>query len=203
VLYDRVHHRNLEEFGGIFGKMPAYTALAIGIFFAGLGLPGLCGFIGEVLVVLSVWNFSQALAVISAAVVILTAGYILWAIQRVYLGAEYKGPHEEALTPMTMREGSIAVALFVFAIVLGVFPYHTVLRYMDATVDRQVADLVEWTQDQENASVAAQVGPKTAQAGQPADDAAPGAPAARPRVALAGQALPQATLNPADSPDEP
>ena len=50
VVYDRVHHRNLNEFGGLFGKMPVYTALSIGIFFAGLGLPGLCGFVGEVLV---------------------------------------------------------------------------------------------------------------------------------------------------------
>ena len=62
VVYDRVHHRNLNEFGGLFGKMPVYSGLAIGIFFAGLGLPGLCGFIGEVFVVLSVWNYSQALA---------------------------------------------------------------------------------------------------------------------------------------------
>ena len=51
VVYDRVHHRNLNEFGGLFAKMPVYSGLAIGIFFAGLGLPGLCGFIGEVFVV--------------------------------------------------------------------------------------------------------------------------------------------------------
>ena len=95
VIYDRVHHRNLNEFGGLFGKMPTYTALSIGIFFAGLGLPGLCGFIGEAFVVISVWSFSWILAVIAASVVILTAAYILWAIQRVYLGAEYKGPNEE------------------------------------------------------------------------------------------------------------
>src|ERR1700749_1977805 len=80
VVYDRVHHRNLDEFGGLFHRMPLYTGLAIGIFFAGLGLPGLCGFIGEVLVTLSIWNFSHALAVISAFAVILTAGYILWTI---------------------------------------------------------------------------------------------------------------------------
>ncbi len=146
VIYDRVHHRNLEEFGGLFGRMPLYTALAIGIFFAGLGLPGLCGFIGEVLVVLSVWNFSKVLAVISAAVVILTAGYILWAIQRVYLGPEYKGPHGEALTPMTPREVSIGAVLLAFALILGVFPHHTVLRFMDSTIDRQVDQLAWWTQ---------------------------------------------------------
>jgi NADH-quinone oxidoreductase subunit M len=59
VLYDRVHHRNLEEFGGIFNRMPVYSGLAVAVFFAGLGLPGLCGFIGEVLVTLSSWNYSR------------------------------------------------------------------------------------------------------------------------------------------------
>jgi len=152
VLYDRVHHRNLNEFGGLFGKMPVYTALAIGIFFAGLGLPGLCGFIGEVLVVLSVWEFSYVLAIISASVVIITAAYILWAIQRVYLGAEYKGPHEEELRPISSRELAIAIPLFVFAILLGVFPHHvpgtnipSVLQYLEKTVERQTNDLADWT----------------------------------------------------------
>ncbi len=145
VIYDRVHHRNLNEFGGLFGKMPVYSALAIGIFFAGLGLPGLCGFIGEVLVVLSVWKYSYILAILSAFVVILTAGYILWALQRVYLGSEYKGPHADELKPINFRELAIAVPLFVLAIIMGVMPHQTVLRYMDATVDRQVEDLAGWT----------------------------------------------------------
>ena len=141
VVYDRVHHRNLNEFGGLYGKMPLYSGLAFAIFFAGLGLPGLCGFIGEVFVVLSVWNFSYTLAIISAAVVILTAGYILWALQRVYLGAEYKGPHEEALTPITGRELSVAIPLVFFAILFGVYP-KSVLHYMNATIDNQVHVLV-------------------------------------------------------------
>ena len=147
VIYDRVHHRNLDEFGGLFGKMPLYTGLAIVIFFAGLGLPGLCGFIGEVFVVLSGWNFSKALAVVSAAVLILTAGYILWAVQRVYLGAEYRGPHEEALTPIKPRELAVAVPLVIFAILFGVYPT-SVLHYMDATIDHQVDQLVEWQKKQ-------------------------------------------------------
>ena len=146
VIYDRVHHRNLNEFGGLFGKMPVYTALSIGIFFAALGLPGLCGFIGEVFVVLSVWNFDKILAVISASVVILTAAYILWAVQRVYLGPEYRGPHPEALRPSSARENSIAGVLFVFAILLGVFPQTFVLQYMDRTIDRQVDALAQWTE---------------------------------------------------------
>ena len=148
VVYDRVHHRNLDEFGGIFGKMPIYTALAIGIFFAALGLPGLCGFIGEVFVVLSVWNYSNVLAVISAAVVILTAGYILWALQRVYLGSEYHGPHEEALTEMDGRELMILSPLFVLAIIFGVAP-GLIFGYMDRTIDAQVKDLANWTRTYE------------------------------------------------------
>jgi NADH-quinone oxidoreductase subunit M len=148
-VYDRVHHRNLNEFGGLFAKMPVYSGLAVGIFFAGLGLPGLCGFIGEVLVVLSVWNYDITLAVISAAVVILTAGYILWAIQRVYLGAEYKGPHGEALVPITAREFSIAAPLLAMAIVLGVYP-RLLLDYMQPSVDKTVNQLADWTKEHES-----------------------------------------------------
>ncbi|MFM8953922.1 MAG: NuoM family protein [Planctomycetaceae bacterium] len=144
VLYDRVHHRNLEEFGGIFNRMPVYSGLAVAVFFAGLGLPGLCGFIGEVLVTLSSWNYSRVLAVISAFTVILTAAYILWAIQRVYLGAEYKGPHGDHLTPMTGRELAIATPLVFLAIVFGVAP-QTLFSYVTPSVNKQVETLADWT----------------------------------------------------------
>lgn len=146
VIYDRVHHRNLDEFGGLFGKMPVYSGIAVVIFFAGLGLPGLCGFIGEVLVVLSAWRFSEVLGIIAAATVILTAAYILWALQRVYLGPEYKGPHEEDITPMKGREVAVAAPLVVFAILLGVFPQHLVFDYMAPTVRETVGDLAAWAQ---------------------------------------------------------
>ncbi len=151
VVYDRVHHRNLNEFGGLFARMPVYSGIAVGIFFAGLGLPGLCGFIGEVFVVLSVWNYSVALAVISAAVVILTAAYILWAIQRVYLGTEYKGPHGEALTPFTLREFSIAAPLLALAIYFGINP-KSLLNYMQPSVDKTVVELTDWTKKHEAAA---------------------------------------------------
>jgi NADH-quinone oxidoreductase subunit M len=123
VIYDRVHHRDLNQFGGLSGLMPLYSGLAAGIFFAGLGLPGLCGFIGEVAVVISSWNYNPLLAIIAASGVILTAGYILWTLQRVYLGPEYKGPHREAITPMNYREGTVAFVLLTSAIILGVFPF--------------------------------------------------------------------------------
>jgi NADH-quinone oxidoreductase subunit M len=166
VLYDRVHHRNLEEFGGIFNRMPVYAGLAVAIFFAGLGLPGLCGFIGEVLVTLSAWNYSRVLAVISAFTVILTAAYILWAIQRVYLGAEYKGPHGDHLTPMTGRELAIATPLVFLAILFGVAP-QTIFNYVTPTVNEQVRTLAEWTRTVKPDAPAAQ-SPLTARPPAPA-----------------------------------
>lgn len=185
VIYDRVHHRNLDEFGGLFGRMPVYTALSIGIFFAGLGLPGLCGFIGEVMVVFSVWAYSITLAVISAAVVILTAGYILWAIQRVYLGPEYKGPHGEHISPSNPRENAIAIVVFILAILCGVFPRHTLLGYMEKSVEKHVNDLAAWTEratkgqwrDSDRAAnrlSAAGVGPAAAVASESRSNAATG-----------------------------
>ncbi|MGA2067276.1 MAG: NADH-quinone oxidoreductase subunit M [Thermoguttaceae bacterium] len=141
VIYDRVHHRDLDRFGGLFQRMPTYGGISLVIFFAALGLPGLCGFIGEILVVLSAWRYSMVLAVIAASVVILTAGYILWTIQRVYLGPEYKGPHPEALSPMTRRELAIAAPLVVMAVLLGVYP-RVLLDYSTPTTDRVIDAVV-------------------------------------------------------------
>jgi NADH-quinone oxidoreductase subunit M len=147
VLYDRVHHRNLDQFGGLFARMPVYSGLAMGIFFAALGLPGLCGFIGEFFVVLGTWNYSAAMAVMAASVVILTAGYILWTIQRVYLGAEYKGPHAESLSPITRREKLIAAPLLAFAVILGVYP-RALFDYMRPSVNKITTDLIAWQKNQ-------------------------------------------------------
>lgn len=142
VIYDRVHHRDLNQFGGLTGLMPRYSGMAAVIFFAGLGLPGLCGFIGEVFVVLSAWNYSKTLAIVSASGVILTAGYILWALQRVYLGPEYKGPHPEAITPMNSREQAIGWALIVPCFALGVYP-NFVFDYTDKPMAKLVRSLNE------------------------------------------------------------
>jgi len=81
---------------------------------------------------------------VAASVVILTAGYILWTVQRVYLGPEYKGPHAEAITPMTRSEIAIAAPLLAFAVLLGVYP-RALLDYMTPTINRTVNELSVWT----------------------------------------------------------
>jgi NADH-quinone oxidoreductase subunit M len=192
VVYDRVHHRNLDQFGGLFARMPLYSGISVVIFFAALGLPGLCGFIGEVFVTLSVWKFSPWLAVLSASVVVLTAGYILWTLQRVYLGPEYKGPHPEALTPMTAREVGIAAPLVAFAILFGVYP-RLLLDYMTPSVDQTVSQLAHWTQ-----SVKEQGAPPATQAALPAGAAPQGGAAAMNGLPIAADdAVPEDVALPA------
>jgi NADH-quinone oxidoreductase subunit M len=139
VIYDRAHTRDLNKLGGLSNIMPVYGALSYVIFFGSMGLPGLCGFVAEVFVVLSAFNYSPTLAVLAAAAVILTAGYILWTIQRVFLGGSeaWKG-----LPDMNLREVVIAVPLVVLTIALGVFPQTLVLSWVGPSVDETVERVV-------------------------------------------------------------
>jgi NADH-quinone oxidoreductase subunit M len=139
VIYDRAHTRDLNKLGGLANIMPLYGAMSYVIFFGSMGLPGLCGFVAEVFVVLSAFNYSPVLAVLAAAAVILTAGYILWTIQRVFLGRSeaWKG-----LPDMNAREIAIGVPLIVLTIAMGVFPQWLVLSWMSPSVDQVVQGIV-------------------------------------------------------------
>lgn len=127
VIYDRAHHRDLNNFGGIANIMPVYAGLAAVIFFGGMGLPGLCGFIGEVMCVLGSWKFSPAdypymgkvYAVLAAATVVITAAYILWTIQRVFLGSSEK---YKDFSDLDARELFIAAVLVLGTVAFGVWP---------------------------------------------------------------------------------
>ena len=135
VIYDRAHTRDLNKLGGLGNIMPLYAALSYIIFFGSMGLPGLCGFVAEVFVVISAFNYSPLLAILAAAAVILTAGYILWTVQRVFLGRSeaWKG-----LPDLNLREIVIAVPLVVLTIAMGVFPQPLILSWMGPSVDQVV-----------------------------------------------------------------
>ncbi len=135
VIYERAHTRDLNKLGGLLNIMPIYGAVSILIFFGSMGLPGLCGFIAEVFVVLAAFNYNRPLAILSAAAVILTAGYILWTLQRVFLGKseQYKG-----LPDLTVREKVIAVPLVVLTVALGVLPQPMLLSWMSPSVQQTV-----------------------------------------------------------------
>jgi NADH-quinone oxidoreductase subunit M len=127
VIYDRAHHRDLNRFGGLWLAMPKYGSLATLGFFASLGLPALCGFIGEFWVLIGTFNagfpWAKSFAVIAAFGVILTAAYILWMIQRVYLG---KKKEEYADFPdASARETAILFPMAALAIFMGILPKYT------------------------------------------------------------------------------
>ncbi len=138
VIYDRAHTRDLNKLGGLGNIMPLYGALSYIIFFGSMGLPGLCGFVAEVFVVLAAFNYSPLLAVLAAAAVILTAGYILWTVQRVFLG---KSETWKGLPDLNIREIAIAVPLVIFTIAMGIFPQPLVLSWMGPSVDQMVRSM--------------------------------------------------------------
>jgi NADH-quinone oxidoreductase subunit M len=139
VIYDRAHTRDLNKLGGLNNIMPLYGAISYVIFFGSMGLPGLCGFVAEVFVLLASFNYSKLLAILAAAAVVLTAGYILWTLQRVFLGRNetWKG-----LPDMDFREIAIAVPLVVLTIAMGVFPNSLVLSWMSPSVNQMVNSVV-------------------------------------------------------------
>lgn len=148
IIYDRAHHRDLNRFGGIALQMPYYSGMAIIAFFASLGLPGLCGFIPEMVTFFGAFqspigaeggewwmNFSSVRmwTVIATSGIVLTAVYLLWGFQRVYLG-EVKNPAYKQFKDMQPREWATMVPLAGAAILLGVLPSIT-MDYLDPSMD--------------------------------------------------------------------
>ncbi len=158
VIYDRAHTRDLNKLGGLLNIMPLYGAISFLIFFGSMGLPGLCGFWAEAFVVLASFHYSPTLAVLAAVAVILTAGYILWTIQRVFLGKkeDWKG-----LPDLNLRETLIAAPLVGFTILLGVAP-SSLLSWMSPSVEGVVHNIAR-----ANGPVGARAGVQTASSPPP------------------------------------
>lgn len=120
VLYDRTHKRGLYDFGGIANQMPKYTGIAMIGLFAALGLPGLNGFVSELFSFLGAFESFRWITIISVTGIIITAAYILWTIQRVFLG---KTPEKMVeLKDLTAREYIMFIPLIILIILLGVYP---------------------------------------------------------------------------------
>jgi NADH-quinone oxidoreductase subunit M len=148
VIYDRAHHRNLNNFRGLNEPMPLYGGISAIVFFAAMGLPGMCGFVGEFMVILGTWNFSppgypalgQVLSVLAALTVVLTAAYILWTLQRVYFGVN---PAYKDFPDISLRELLCIVPLVVLAVLLGVLPSVLLLNWMEPHVTGLVDSLAQ------------------------------------------------------------
>ena len=147
VIYDRAHHRNLDKFGGIGAQMPYYTGVATLGFFASLGLPGLNGFISEALVFMGAYQaedglsngmgMSRMFVYLAAPGIVLTAAYILWTVQRVFMG-EMKSESYKKFPDLNFREIFALAPLGILCIVFGVWP-SLILDFMNGSLSTIVA----------------------------------------------------------------
>jgi NADH-quinone oxidoreductase subunit M len=124
VIYDRAHTRDISKFGGMATQMPKYAAFFGFAFMASLGLPGLSGFIGEVLVFLGAFPVYKVITILAATGVIFTAAYHLWAMQRIQLGkwndAVWK---DKSIFPdLNLREALTLIPMAAIVLVLGFYP---------------------------------------------------------------------------------
>ena len=120
VLYDRAHTREIAAFGGLGAKLPIFTAIFTLFAMAALGLPGMSGFIAEFMVFIGAFAKYKVLTGIAVIGVVLTAGYILRMVQRMFLGEfNLKWDH---LTEINLREVIAVSPLIVLTIAFGVYP---------------------------------------------------------------------------------
>ena len=121
VIYDRMHTREIDAYGGLVNRMPAYALIFMLFTMANVGLPGTSGFIGEFLVLMGVFQVNTWVAVIATTGVILSAAYALWLYRRVVMGDLIK-ESLKSITDMTVRERVIFAPLVVMTLLLGVYP---------------------------------------------------------------------------------
>ena len=121
VVYDRLHTREISRYGGLVSKMPMYAFTFMIFILASLGLPGTSGFVGEFLVLLSIFSINTYFAVFATTGVVLAATYSLWLYRRMIFGALIKDDLSEMLD-LTKREIIIFVPLITLTIFIGIYP---------------------------------------------------------------------------------
>ena len=121
VLYDRMHTRNIADYGGVVNTMPKFAALVMLFAMANCGLPGTSGFVGEFMVILAAVKFNFWIAFGAAFTLILGAAYTLWMYKRVYFGA-VANDHVRELKDINCREYLMLGILALLTLFMGVYP---------------------------------------------------------------------------------
>lgn len=131
VIYDRTHDRSIENYRGLASKMPHFTVAILIAFFASAGLPGLSGFIAEVMVYLGAFKSESVngllprwVAITATLGLVFGAAYYLWTLQRMFFGSFWTRKQEwhSSLSDLTTKEYLMMVPLILGIIVLGIFP---------------------------------------------------------------------------------
>ncbi len=132
ILYERSHTRLIKEYGGVSKQMPVFAAFFLICMLSSVGLPGLNGFIGEVLCIFGIFKANQLFAILGITTVILAAGYLFWMFQRVMHGPI---TNNKILTfsDINKREIAYLVPIIIMMFWMGIYP-KPFLRKMDSSV---------------------------------------------------------------------
>jgi len=137
VLYDRVHSREIADYGGVVNTMPKFAAFAVLFSMANAGLPATSGFIGEFMVILGAVEFNFWTGLLAGTALILGAAYSLWMVKRVVFGAVVH-KHVAELTDLNGREFAILGVLAIATLWMGLYP-----APIAETLQTSVADLLQ------------------------------------------------------------
>jgi len=121
VLYDRMHTREIADYGGVVNTMPKFAAFAVFFAMANSGLPATSGFVGEFMVILAAVKYNFWVAFLAATTLILGAAYSLWMVKRVYFG-DVANDHVKKLIDIDAREFTILALLAAAVLVMGINP---------------------------------------------------------------------------------
>ncbi|MBK8569398.1 MAG: NADH-quinone oxidoreductase subunit M [Nitrosomonadales bacterium] len=121
VLYDRMHTRNIADYGGVANKMPMFAAFFILFAMANVGLPGTSGFVGEFMVIMGTVKINFWYAFTAATTLIFGAAYTLWMVKRVIFGT-VANQHVAQLTDITLREKLMFIMLALTVLGMGLYP---------------------------------------------------------------------------------
>lgn len=141
VMYDRMHSRQISDYGGVVNTMPVFAAFMVMFAMANAGLPGTSGFVGEFLVILSAFKANFWIAFLAATTLIFGAAYTLWLVKRVIFG-DIANDRVAALTDINNREFLVLGSLAVAVLLLGIWPA-PLLDVMHASVNHLVQQITQ------------------------------------------------------------
>ncbi|NNG12789.1 MAG: NADH-quinone oxidoreductase subunit M [Halobacteria archaeon] len=137
VLYDRLHSRQISDYGGVVNTMPVFAAFMVLFALANSGLPGTSGFVGEFMVIIASFKANFWFALLAATIMILGAAYSLWLVKRVIFG-EIANDGVRQLEDINRREFVILASLAFVVLLFGLWPAPLV-EVMHASVDNLLA----------------------------------------------------------------
>jgi NADH-quinone oxidoreductase subunit M len=130
ILFDRLHTHAMKKFGGVAFKMPIFSAFFMLFALSNVGLPGTSGFVGEFMILLSLFKANLGVLMLAALAVILSAAYTLWMYRQVFFGK--MNPDLETVKDVNLIEGINLCILGLMVIGIGVYPQF-LLKMFDAT----------------------------------------------------------------------